>query len=381
MPPANVPTPEQAKPPAMPPMQVPGYPNGAPQLHGIKKVLSTVGSILPWTQPIMPRIPGTPENYQMQEQGANRRFNEDAIRTQRTQENTQRQQAIEEEPGKVDLNKRNVESEIGARGDKDTSALAKLGLARDKDGNVVADEASPVFKQNKEKETRANQTAEGLNAYRQSMVDLNGAKEEVERAKNDPNSPAYQAAQQKLMMAQRAHDIAAQNLGLHQQEFQNKLQEQDLVKPGGQAQSRGSAAQAALDVLPGLAALVKKNGSSMGVMFGRINQGRVKLGDVNPEVAKLYGAMKSFYALQPAIHGFRNAEFVKDFETAIGTLERDPNAFLAGMEGLKPTMEAVAKEGKTFHHRIVEGQEGQQPNGRATPKGGGFAAWDKANPQ
>lgn len=106
------------KPPAMPPMQVPGYPNGAPELHGIKKVLSTVGSILPWTQPIMPRIPGTPENYQMQEQGANRRFNEDAIRTQRTQENTQRQQAIEGEPGKVDLNRRNVESEIAARENK-----------------------------------------------------------------------------------------------------------------------------------------------------------------------------------------------------------------------------------------------------------------------
>jgi hypothetical protein len=80
--------------------------------------------------------------------------------------------------------------------------------------------------------------------------------------------------------------------------------------------------------------------------------------------------MKSFYALQPAVHGFRNAEFVKDFEHAIGTLERDPDAFLAGMEGLKPTLNAVAKEGKTFHKRIVEGRDENKPTADTTAPAG-----------
>jgi len=64
----------------------------------------------------------------------------------------------------------------------------------------------------------------------------------------------------------------------------------------------------------------------MGPLMGRLAKGEIALGDVDPAIAELYGAMKSFYALQPAVHGFRNAEFVKDFETALGTLERDPEA-------------------------------------------------------
>lgn len=75
---------------------------------------------------------------------------------------------------------------------------------------------------------------------RGAQKDLADARAEVERAKNDPNSRAFKAAQQKLAMAQYAHDLAAKNLDLHQQEFGNKLQEQDLLKPSGQAQSRGS---------------------------------------------------------------------------------------------------------------------------------------------
>jgi hypothetical protein len=121
--------------------------------------------------------------------------------------------------------------------------------------------------------------------------------------------------------------------------------------------------------MPELQEAVKKNSAEMGPLMGRINRGEVNIGNVDPEVAKLYAAMKSFYALQPAVHGFRNAEFVKDFETAIGTLERNPDAFLAGMEGLKPTLNAVAKEGKTFHQRIVEGGENTPTQG-----GAGFKA-------
>jgi hypothetical protein len=184
---------------------------------------------------------------------------------------------------------------------------------------------------------------------------LQQAQAALEAAKNDPNSPVYKAAQGAM--------------ALRQAEFQNKLEEQGLVKPSGQTVSRGNAADAALQLLPGLEDAVKANAAQFGPIMGRINKGEIKVGDVDPAVQQLYSQLESFYALQPSVHGFRNAEFVKDFDTFIGNLQTNPDAVIAGLEGLKPTLEAVKKSGLTYQQRIVDkpGGGGAPP---APPAGG-----------
>jgi hypothetical protein len=177
-----------------------------------------------------------------------------------------------------------------------------------------------------------------------------------DEAKANPNSPLAKAA--------------ASSLALRQAEFQNKLEEQGLVKPSGQAQSRGSAAAAALDLLPGLEDSVRANAKDLGPIIGRINKGEVRIGDVSPAVQKFYAQLESFYALQPSVHGFRNAEFVKDFDTFVGNLQTNPDSLIAGLEGLKPTLDAVQKEGQTYHRRIVEGAQNAATNPPAASGGG-----------
>jgi hypothetical protein len=269
------------------------------------------------------------------------------------------------------------EAQTKGLNEKDSTTLAEHGLMRDADGNVKPDPTSPVYQKNQ----LAMDTVKNVQAYRQAQQDLIEAKTEVEKAKNDPNSPAFKAAQQKLAMAQEAHRVAASNLALHQQEFTDKQNEREFLKPSGQAQSRGSAAQAVLNLMPDLDKLVKENAAEMGPIMGRLNRGEIAIGDVDPKVAELYSAMKSFYALQPAVHGFRNAEFVKDFEHALGTLERDPDAFLAGMHGLEPTMKAVANEGVTFHKRIKEGASATPAAGATEAPAGEtpFQKWQREN--
>ena len=322
--------------------------------HVASKIGNIAGDVL--IPRVMATIPGTELNRTLQEQGLQGELN-----TQQKEQNTEEStKAAQKLAGEKEADEEKLhEAQEKNYTTKDEEALSKAGLMRDKDGNVVADPASQAY----QKQQLAEQAVKNLMDYRSAQSDLTEAKEEVERAKNDPNSPAFKAAQQKLAMAQYAHDLAAQNLGLHRDEFANKVQEQELLKPSGQAQSRASAAESVLQLMPGLEQEVKKNAASMGPLMGRLERGELAIGDVPPDVAQLYAAMKSFYALQPAVHGFRNAEFVKDFETALGTLERDPDAFIAGMKGLKPTMEAVANEGKTYHKRIVEG-------GGNTPAGG-----------
>jgi hypothetical protein len=191
-----------------------------------------------------------------------------------------------------------------------------------------------------------------------SHTKLMQAQASLDAEKANPNSPASKAA--------------AASLALRQAEFQNKLEEQGLVKPSGQAASRGSAAQAALNLLPGLEDSVRANAKSLGPIIGRINSGEIKIGDVSPAVQKFYSQLQSFYALQPSVHGFRNAEFVKDFDTFVGNLNTNPEALISGLEGLKPTLDTVAKEGVTYHKRIVEGaQNAATGEGANAPAGGG----------
>lgn len=248
---------------------------------------------------------------------------------------------------------------------KELDSLAEHGLTRDENGEIVplSEDKLPANVRQKMADQK------NMDALRTAQTNLADAKEELARAQNDPKSPAYQLASRKLQMAQMAHDIALQNLQLHEKQFENKVQEQELVKPSGQAQSRGSAAQAAMDVLPELEKQIRSNAAQLGPIMGRLAKGEIKIGDVDPSIAKLYSALTSFYALNPAIHGFRNFEFVKDMPSFIGGLERDPEATIAGLEGLRPTLESVAKEGKTFHKRQVEGRDDKKNETPAANEG------------
>ena len=212
-----------------------------------------------------------------------------------------------------------------------------------------------------------------LSGKEQAVEDLKGAQTEAQeanaalaKAKADPNSPAFRLAQQRLQAALANAQTARERLGLSEQEFANKVNEQDLIKPSGQAQSRGSAAQAALDVLPDLENAVRANAKDLGPILGRLARGEIAIGNVDPKIVDLYSKLNSFYALQPAIHGFRNYQLVKDMPSLIGGLSRDPEGTIAGIEGLKGTMQSVAKEGKTFHRREVEPAAG---GGNAPPAG------------
>ena len=243
---------------------------------------------------------------------------------------------------------------------KSKDQLLKMGY--DENGNPLPDEKlSPQQKAQRD-------LLESLQRYHDAQAEL-------DKAKNDPNSPAFKQAQQRVNAEAQKTAEAYAALNLHKQEFANKLQEQEFVKPSGQAQSRGAAAGAALALLPDLQADIKKHGAEFGPIIGRINKGELHIGDVSPEVQRVYAELKSFYALQPAVHGFRNAEFVKDFDTIVGSLQTNPEAVVAGLDGLRPTLGAVSREGLTFHHRV---KEGEAPAGGA--KEGGPPAGAKVIP-
>lgn len=347
----------------------PGF--GGKLAHVASKVGNIAGDI--FAPATMANIPGTDLNKQRQTAQNTRGFTT-ATGNEEKQALTNEAEAatgLKEQQGELAGAKTEAieNPEVKTKQDKNVAALAKLGYELGPDGTV-----QPIPDERLSGDARVNRQ------LHESSIRLKDAQQELALAGNDPNSPKFKLAQAKVDVERQNIQHAAEALGLHRQEFANKQQEQELVKPSGQAQSRASAAQAAITVMPGLLEQVKRNGASMGPLMGRLSRGEVAIGNVPPEVAQLYSAMKSMYALQPAVHGFRNANFVKDFETAVGTLERNPEAFVAGMQGLLPTLHAVANEGVTYRHRIVEGG-GNTPNVPAPAAGGSipsFAEWQAA---
>lgn len=98
-----------------PAIDVPGYPDGRPQLTGWKKALDTVGKILPWTQAAEREIPGTPGNFDMEQQQAALAAAKGQEITKGGQDIQKNAQEIAQAPQTADLNRRNVESEIADR--------------------------------------------------------------------------------------------------------------------------------------------------------------------------------------------------------------------------------------------------------------------------
>lgn len=239
--------------------------------------------------------------------------------------------------------------------------MAALGF--DKDGQPLPDDKlSPIQKTNRD--------------FVRSKQNLDDARAELEKAKDNPDSPIFKQAQARLDAAARDYQLRLQAEQLHTAEFANKQDEQNFLKPSGNEQSRGGAAESALALIPGIEADIKAHAKDFGPIIGRIEKGEIAIGNAPPEVQKFYSELQSFYALQPSVHGFRNAEFVKDFDTFVGNLMTKPDSLIAGLEGLRPTLESVSRTGRTFKRRIKEGEAAPAaaapgpPAAPAAPAGG-----------
>lgn len=76
-----------------------------------------------------------------------------------------------------------------------------------------------------------------------------------------------------------------------------------------------------------LAAWVKKNGLNTPV--------------ADPKLASLQSALSTFAALQPALHGFRSHDAMKEFQSIIGGVQNNPDAAIASIRAIQRTAASV----------------------------------------
>ena len=183
-------------------------------LGKIGHVLGRIGNIAGdvFAPATMALIPGTDLNNRAREGGLRREV-EGEEKEQNTEEATKAAQGL---AGQKEADEEKLhEAQEKNFGTKDEEALLKQGLKRDTDGNIVTDPDSLAYKRQQQNE----QTSTNLMALRTAQTDLSDARAELARSQNDPNSPAYKLALEKVAMAEQAHQVAMGNLGLKRDEY------------------------------------------------------------------------------------------------------------------------------------------------------------------
>lgn len=115
--------------------------------------------------------------------------------------------------------------------------------------------------------------------------------------------------------------------------------------PGTAERNRMAAARASIESGEALLSEITSPefASKLGPIVGRYNSLAAAAGAGDPQAQYLVGAIKSFAALQPQIHGFRAVEMAKDIERLL-TTKQTPEALAAGLRGILTASYTVAKK-------------------------------------
>jgi hypothetical protein len=252
---------------------------------------------------------------------------------------------------------------------KESIAAAKNALALRSKGlkpNPTDPNGPPVSLSRDE----MSETEQATLDLKQSQQDAAAARAELDRQKNDPNSAAYKAAMGRLQVAAKNAQTAAGRLGLAKDTFNANyfgtgpdgqalpgaaltdngtpvgVRVSNVTKPTNATRSKAEQAGVIKQQGEDILKQIDANPDIYGVVAGRWNEFNAgKFGNASQEVRDAYTSLKSFAALQPALHGARGIGMMKEFEDAVGSMGNDPEALKGSINSLLRTAGAFQKAG------------------------------------
>jgi hypothetical protein len=204
-----------------------------------------------------------------------------------------------------------------------------------------------------------------MSAGQQAVHDLKGSQEELADARaayvkaQKDNAPVLmEMAHQRILTAQRNASTAAGKLGLDQKKFAADYYGTDtennalpgvpateaggpeglkiaaLTKPPAVAQGKASQGQAVVESANDLKKFIDQNPQAFGHMDQYWQQYINGTPISDPTASKAMAKIASFAALQPALHGFRSHDAMREFGKMIGGIPKNPEALKSAIDGL-----------------------------------------------
>ncbi len=233
------------------------------------------------------------------------------------------------------------------------------GFKQDEQGNIV-----PL-------------TYEEMDPQKQAVTDLKGSQEELaeantalKKAANDPNSPQYRLAQQRLDSAKQARSVALRRLGLSEAIYDARykgtdtsgealpgamLTDQDQpvgssfsqnVRPTGTERNKGDMAISAHQQLTDIKDIVHKHPTLFGPGYGQTAAFRTWLGSQDPDAQRFVAARTIAGDHLAGTFGGRSEAALNALDKAIGSFKDNPKAMEAGLNQLLEANKVFEQKGR-----------------------------------
>lgn len=290
-----------------------------------------------------------------------------------------------------------TEAETKRISDAESRQLAQHGFKTVTDpatgvSSIVPDEESPVYKQQQTTLAKGQAATEKIKAdidNTKAQQELREAQTELARSKNDPNSPAYKLAQQRLAVAQQNASTAVGRLGLATKNYHLRFDGSDgegntaagalvaddgrtvgtanalNVRATGVERNKADLATSAHDQLQVMREIATRRKDEFGPLSGRKTDFNVWLGSQDPDAQAFRAASTIASDHLAGVFGGRSETALHELKDATGRFKDNPDAVLSGIDRVdKSTVPFISKG--TMHTR-GSNIEASAPNKKANP--------------
>lgn len=270
------------------------------------------------------------------------------------------------EMGKNSRSQAALDSKESIAGDKNAVALRKQGLKLDATGKQV-----PLTRD------EMSETEQAHLDLTQSQQEAAAAKAELDRNKNNPDSPAYKAAFGRLEIAAKNANTAAGRLGLAKDTFNanyfgtgpdgqalpGATTDEKTGKPVGPRMAnaakvpadrlkRGDLASNAISNLDDIVGMIHSNPELFGSLSGRITTAREMMGSDEPAIREIAIAAHNYALASAGVHGTRSQGAVEKTENELLNHWKDGDTAVLG---------GIAQAKKSLKQFVDNQQLGNKP--------------------
>jgi hypothetical protein len=255
------------------------------------------------------------------------------------------------------LNQQKQENVVQHQKDALEAQLREHNLKSDEDGQIV-----PL---KYEEMTPAAQAIHDLKGSQEELADANAA---LKKAQNDPNSPAFRLAQQRVNNATQSRSVAMERLGLSEKQFEMRAHGteggealpgsmigddgrtigtafQANVRPTGTQRTKGNMADSAAQQISDMKSIISKRPDIFGPLAGRTTDLQVWLGSQDPDAQRFRAARTIAGDHLAGTFGGRSAEALHALDNALGQFKDNPSAAMAGLDQLAGATKNFQKAG------------------------------------
>ena len=309
-------------------------------------------------------IPGTAGHHAAQLRQANQALTQDEANAEKEAQTSNLNIQPQLRQAQMALNQ-NKQSEVENHHQQQIeSSLNEHGFTMGEDGKIA-----PLPYE------RMSEPQQAVHDLKASQEELANASAELKKAQAAGIPAQVAMAQQRIQTAQQNASTAVQRLGLTKEAMQFREQQatEKQDQPSSIAHGRADQGRAIVESANSLKRFIDTNPQVFGNLDSYWNKFVNDTPISDPMASKAMTELASFAALQPALHGMRSHDAMREFAKMIGGIPKNPESLKAAIDGIVDSAATpMINAGSTRHGGNQPAQGGAPQRPASVPAGYNF---------